>query len=145
METWETHKWEVGVGVGGGVNSWWESSSSRRRRRRNVRHESERERKTAACALFIADICWLGVWRRRVCAQLQWGSVRYREVFVLKCEKRPLLETLSSQGHWRRRGLAPFLVKVLYQGCVGCISPHHQPYTERLDLQKMMEFTIMSC
>lgn len=42
----------------------------------------------------------------------------------------------------RRRGL---VVKVFYQGCVGCMSPHHQPYTERLDLQKMMEFTIMSC
>lgn len=42
----------------------------------------------------------------------------------------------------RRRGL---VVKDFYQGCVGCMSPHHQPYTERLDLQKMMEFTIMSC
>lgn len=64
-----------------------------------------------------------------VCAQEQRGSVRYSEIFVLYVRNALWLAKLSSQGHWRRRGLAPFLVKQFYQGCVGCISPHHLAYT----------------
>lgn len=110
------------------VDSQWNSS-----RRRNVtrERESKRERETAAFALFIADIYWLGNSRKRVCvcAQEQRGSVRYSEIFVLYVRNALWLAKLSSQGHWRRRGLAPFLVKQFYQGCVGCISPHHLAYT----------------
>lgn len=92
----KTYRW---LREGGMVDSWWDSSS-RRRRRRNIRHEkeSERERDTAAFALFIADIYWLGNLkkkRRSVCAQWQRASVRYREVFVLKRKRRPLVSDIK--------------------------------------------------
>lgn len=103
LTTWQmgelrgkTYRW---LREGGMVDSWWDSSS---RRRRNIRHEkekeSERERDTAAFALFIADIYWLGNLknkRRSVCAQWQRASVRYREVFVLKRKRRPLVSDIK--------------------------------------------------
>lgn len=132
LTTWQmgelrgkTYRW---LREGGMVDSWWDSSS--RRRRRNIRHEkekeSERERDTAAFALFIADIYWLGNLKKKkegVCVLSDSERVLDTEKCLCWNVRDALwLATLSSQGHWRRRGLAPFLVKLFYQGCVGCIS-----------------------
>lgn len=101
---------------------------------------SERKRKREkllAFALFIADIYWLGNLREKgVCALS--NSKGELDVYVgnalwLAIVKQP------------RRGLAPFLVKLVprMRGLPLTSSP--SLYTQCLDVQKMMEFTIMSC
>lgn len=146
-----TLRWRVGEKAAEAAAAEEEVGEKRRRRR-----ETWQTRETVA--LFIADFDWLDRWRRRQ------GGGRGELVRSRKSDRRRVLcrrvrslllrlETKAkrAEGHLAKtRPLHRWLWKSFFliqipHGWVGCISPHHQPFTERLDLQKMMEFTIMSC
>lgn len=151
LTTWQMETWEARLTddrLRGGI--WWIVGEIAAAEEEEMSHTRERERarekeklQPLHCSLQTFTGSAISE-KECVCSVTAWG-VSYREIFVLYVRNALWLAILSSQGHWRRRGLAPFLVKLFCQGCVGCISPHHLAYTERLDLQKMMEFTIMSC
>lgn len=175
METWERQMGvEVGGGVVGwwwsglAVKSWWESSrsSSRGGSRRKGGEEEKLWQTRETVALQRCSLQTLtgstgggggeGGGGEHVRSR---KSDRSRGEFVPTCEEPPPPVRDEGKAGWRTlsedEAFAPLVVKVFFfffliqifipHGWVGCISPHHQPFTESLDLQKMMEFTIMSC
>lgn len=109
-------------------------------------HTRDRERaRKRDCSLCVVHCRHLLAWqfeRKGVCAQ--WGVLDIEKHLLRKRKKRPLVSDIKQSRTPAEMRPCTIPCETLYQGCVGCISPRHLAYTERLDWQKMMEFTIMS-
>lgn len=130
LDKWEN--WEARLTDDWGRGGWWivgeiaaaeeeEISDMRKRKRARAREKEILQPLHCSLQTFTGSAIWKT--KEGVCVLSDSERVLDTEKYLCWNVRDALwLATLSSQGHWRRRGLAPFLVKLFYQGCVGCIS-----------------------